>query len=173
MQTLCKSSRALGKSGVHAHHGHMKQQNETAGKILPVSCGTLVVNAAGQLLVCHVTNTAKWDIPKGMQDPGESTLQAAMRELREEAGIAFDAARFADLGGFAYRRDKRLHLYLVHAGDELDDLAHLACTSFFPHPLSGRPTPEADGYRWAARAELPALCWPRMGQLLVGLDWRA
>lgn len=173
MHALCRSSAALGKPGAHAHHSRMKQQSEVAGKSLPVSCGTLVVNSEGQLLVCHVTDTAKWDIPKGMQDPGESTLQAAMRELREEAGIVFDAARFEDLGGFAYRRDKRLHLYLVRAGDELGRLEHLACTSFFPHPVSGRPTPEADGYRWAAREELAALCWPRMGRLLAGLDWRA
>lgn len=149
----------------------MKQQNKPAGTQLPVSCGTLVVNRAGRLLLCHVTDTAKWDIPKGMQDAGETTLQAAMRELGEEAGIAFDATRFEDLGGFAYRRDKRLHLYLVRAGDELGALEHLVCTSFFPHPVSGRPTPEADGYRWAARAELTSLCWPRMGQLLTSLDW--
>ena len=78
---------------------------------LPVSCGTLIVNPAGQLLLCHVTGTAKWDIPKGMQDDGETTLEAAMRELREEAGIVvFDADRFIDLGLFDYRPDKRLHL---------------------------------------------------------------
>lgn len=149
----------------------MRQQKSTGAAPLPVSCGTLVVNGAGQLLLCHVTNTAKWDIPKGMQDPGESTLQAAMRELREEAGIAFDAARFEDLGGFAYRRDKRLHLYRVRAGDELGALAHLVCTSFFPHPVTGRPTPETDAFRWAWRAELAALCWPRMGRLLLSLAW--
>lgn len=151
----------------------MRQANKPAGAPLPISCGTLVINDEGQLLLCHVTNTAKWDIPKGMQDSGETTLQAAMRELREEAGIAFDAARFEDLGGFAYRRDKRLHLYLVRAGAELGRLEQLACTSFFPHPVSGLPTPEADGYRWAGRDELTALCWPRMGQLLVSLAWDA
>lgn len=138
---------------------------------LPVSCGTLVFNQHAQLLLCHVTNTVKWDIPKGMQDPGEDSLQAAIRELREEAGIGFDAARFEDLGGFAYRRDKRLHLYRVRAGAELGDLGSLACTSFFPHPLTGRPTPETDGFRWAGRDEIAALCWPRMGQLLLSLDW--
>ena len=138
---------------------------------LPVSCGTLVLNSSGELLLCHVTNTARWDIPKGMQDPGESTLEAAVRELREEAGVGFAVERFKDLGGFAYRRDKRLHLYLVQAGDELGDLAQLSCTSFFPHPVTGRPTPEADGFRWAGRAELAALCWPRMGQLLLSLSW--
>ena len=139
--------------------------------LLPVSCGTLVVNPRGELLLCHVTDTRSWDIPKGMQDAGESTLQAAMRELREEAGIAFAAERFEDLGGFGYRRDKRLHLYRVRVDDELGDLSQLVCTSFFPHPVTGVARPEADGFRWAARAELAALCWPRMGRLLLSLDW--
>jgi putative (di)nucleoside polyphosphate hydrolase len=136
-----------------------------------VSCGTLVLGPAGQLLLCHVTNTAAWDIPKGMQDPGETTLAAAMRELREEAGIAFEAHRFQDLGQFDYRRDKRLHLYRVEAGDELGDLSQLHCSSYFPHHATGAPTPEMDGFRWARRDEISQLCWPRMGALLLTLDW--
>lgn len=138
---------------------------------VPVSCGTLVLNPQGQLLLCHVTNTARWDIPKGMRDAGESTLEAAMRELREEAGLVFDAGRFDDLGGYAYRPDKRLHLYRVRVGEELTSLSTLLCTSFFPDPVSGRPTPETDGYRWATRSEITHLCWPRMGQRLLQLDW--
>ncbi|MBC7452890.1 MAG: NUDIX hydrolase [Massilia sp.] len=138
---------------------------------LPVSCGTLIVNPDGLLLLCHVTNTAKWDIPKGMQDSGELTLEAAMRELREEAGIAFAPECFADLGLFDYRPDKRLHLYLLHCGDELASLDHLKCTSFFPHHATGDATPEVDGYRWAARGQLAALCWPRMAQRLQALHW--
>ena len=136
-----------------------------------VSCGTLVLNGAGQLLLCHVTGTAAWDIPKGMQDPGETTLEAAMRELREEAGIGFEPGRFRDLGQFDYRRDKRLHLYRVDAFDELGDLSQLACTSYFPHHATGRLTPEMDGFRWAGREQLSRLCWPRMGALLLNLDW--
>lgn len=142
-----------------------------AAPSLPVSCGTLVINAAGQLLLCHVTNTASWDIPKDMQDYGETTLEAAMPELHEEAGIVFEPARFEDLGGFVYRRDKRLHLYLVRAGDALGDLSQLACTSYYPDPSTGVLTPEADGFRWAARSELGKLCWPRMGKLLATLSW--
>jgi 8-oxo-dGTP pyrophosphatase MutT (NUDIX family) len=141
------------------------------GRALPVSCGTLVVNPAGQLLLCHVTHTAKWDIPKGMQDPGEGTLEAAMRELFEEAGIGFAPERYTDLGLFDYRPDKRLHLYLVRAGAELDSLEHLRCTSYFPHPSTGKDTPEVDGYRWGQRSELQKLCWPRMAQRLMQLDW--
>ncbi len=138
---------------------------------LPISCGTLIVNPAHQLLLCHVTGTARWDIPKGMQDPGESALEAAMRELREEAGLEFDAERFEDLGCFDYRKDKRLHLFRIRVQDELETLDHLVCTSFFPHHVTGEATPEADAFRWAARDEIAALCWPRMGQRLLALDW--
>ena len=136
-----------------------------------VSCGTLVVNPRGELLLCHVTDTPRWDIPKGMRDPGETELEAAVRELREEAGLVFDPAAFQDLGPFDYRRDKRLHLYLVRSGPELDDLGHLHCSSYFPHHTTGAPTPEMDGYRWAAREEVASLCWPRMAGVLLGIDW--
>jgi 8-oxo-dGTP pyrophosphatase MutT (NUDIX family) len=136
-----------------------------------LSCGTLVVNRQRQLLLCHTTHTAHWDIPKGMQDPGEEPLATAMRELQEEAGIAFAPGRFQDLGVFDYRPDKRLHLFLVDAGDELECLDHLACTSFFPHRVSGKPTPEVDAFRWASREETRTLCWPRMAALLQKIAW--
>ena len=136
-----------------------------------VSCGTLVLDGQGRLLLGHVTNTAAWDIPKGMQDPGETTLEAAMRELQEESGAAFAPERFVDLGEFAYRRDKRLHLYRVEAGEELGDLAQLVCTSWFPHHKTGKPTLEMDAFRWAGRDEVSQLCWPRMANLLLTLAW--
>jgi 8-oxo-dGTP pyrophosphatase MutT (NUDIX family) len=136
-----------------------------------VSCGTLVVDDQGRLLLCHVTGTGKWDIPKGLMDPGEDTLQAAMRELREETSLAFEAARFVELGRFDYRRDKALHLYRVDAGGELPSLGHLACQSFFPHYVTGKPTPETDGFRWATRDEIARLCWPRMAGCLLSLSW--
>jgi 8-oxo-dGTP pyrophosphatase MutT (NUDIX family) len=136
-----------------------------------VSCGVLVVNLQRELLLCHVTHTAKWDIPKGMQDPHETALEAAVRELREEAGIAFEPERYEELGNFAYRPGKRLHLFKVEASDELVCLDHLACSSFFPHRVTGKPTPEMDGFRWAARDQVARLCWPRMAQVLLGLEW--
>jgi len=138
---------------------------------IAVSCGTLVLDAQGRLLLGHVTHTPRWDIPKGLLDPGESTLEAAMRELREETGLVFDAGRFVEIGRIDYRRDKALHLYRVALGDTPCAPGSLVCTSFFAHHATGRPTPEMDGFRWATRAEVARLCWPRMAQRLLALDW--
>lgn len=136
-----------------------------------ISCGTLVVNGRSQLLLCHITHTAKWDIPKGLLDPGETPLQGAMRELHEEAGLSFAIDRFVDLGTFDYRRDKRLHLFRVDVGDDLPTLEHLSCSSFFAHRVTGKPTPEMDSFRWAGRDEVSKLCWPRMAAVLETIDW--
>ena len=137
----------------------------------PTSCGTLVVNPRGELLLCHVTHTDHWDIPKGIMDEGETPLAAAMREMQEEAGLAFEVSLFEDLGCFDYRPDKRLHLFRVRAPAYFDSLAGLVCSSFFPHHKTGEATPEVDGFRWARRTEVASLCWPRMAKRLLALDW--
>jgi len=144
---------------------------EKGPRVTAVSCGVLVLSPGRELLLCHVTHTAKWDIPKGIQDPGETEREAALRELREEAGIVFEPGRLTDLGSFAYRPDKRLHLFTVDADEELSTLDHLVCTSYFAHHKTGQPTPEVDGFRWAAREDIARLCWPRMAQVLLSLDW--
>lgn len=138
---------------------------------IAVSCGVLVVDAAGHLLLGHVTHTPRWDIPKGLQDPGESAVEAAVRELREETGLVVPPDALSDLGRFDYRRDKALHLFRLDVDAELPDLASLACTSTFPHRTTGKPTPEMDAYRWATREEVDRLCWPRMAARLLAVGW--
>lgn len=138
---------------------------------IATSCGTLIIKKRGVILLCHVTGTQHWDIPKGLQDPGETPLGAAVRELHEETGLAFSPDRFVDLGPFSYRRDKQLHLFRVDAPDDFDDLGHLICTSHFMHHVTGEPTPEMDGFCWATRDEIRTLCWPRMAGLLLKLEW--
>ena len=145
--------------------------NSAHKKEQATSCGTLIINQRGKILLCHVTGTRNWDIPKGLQDLDEPTLQAARRELREETGLEFDEDLFEEIGDFDYRPDKRLHLYKVRAPSDFDSLSHLKCSSYFPHHVTGKPTPEVDGFCWAAREDISRLCWPRMAKRLLSQDW--
>ncbi|WP_175764436.1 NUDIX hydrolase [Burkholderia latens] len=119
-----------------------------------VSCGVVMLDGAGRVFLAHATDTTHWDIPKGQGEPGETPAEAALRELREETGIELDAARLLDLGRFAYRHDKDLHLFAVQVADDEIDLAHCTCTSLFPSRRDGSLIPEMDAYRWTAPADV-------------------
>ncbi|RQR27674.1 NUDIX hydrolase [Burkholderia sp. Bp9142] len=121
-----------------------------------VSCGVVILDGAGQVFLAHATDTTHWDIPKGQGEPGESPAEAALRELREETGIVFALERLLDLGRFAYRHDKELHLFAVRVADDEVDLAHCTCTSLFPSRRDGSLIPEMDAYRWTAPADIDA-----------------
>jgi putative (di)nucleoside polyphosphate hydrolase len=110
-----------------------------------LSCGVLIVCREAELLLCHSTGSPRWDIPKGLLDPGETPLQAAVRETFEEAGLALDADSLLDLGRHAYLRGKDLHLYGLLS--ERFDVAACRCTSFFVD-ARGRERPEVDGFEW-------------------------
>ncbi|SDE11210.1 NUDIX hydrolase [Paraburkholderia lycopersici] len=122
------------------------------GKI--VSCGIVLLDPDGRVLLAHATGTNHWDIPKGQGEPGETEAQSARREMIEETGFDVAASRLVDLGRFAYRRDKDLHLFAARAkADELD-LSRCVCVSLFPRREDGVMIPEMDAWRWTAPAEV-------------------
>jgi len=130
-----------------------------------LSCGILVLDHSGELLLGHATGTAYWDIPKGQREPGESELEAAVREASEETGLAFAADTLLDLGRFAYRPGKDLHLFtLLH---ERTDPRTLKCSTFF-RDRSGRLRPEIDAFAWTAFGDVPQRCAKSMAALLTG-----
>jgi 8-oxo-dGTP pyrophosphatase MutT (NUDIX family) len=119
-----------------------------------VSCGVVMLNGQGDVLLCHATETTHWDVPKGAADPGESPREAALRELVEETGIVLPAARLKDLGRFVYRRDKDLHLFAVRVSEDEVQLENCVCESYFPRYSDGTMIPEMDAYRWISPADV-------------------
>ncbi|KAI8969064.1 hypothetical protein BDF20DRAFT_916467 [Mycotypha africana] len=57
------------------------------------------------LLVQKPRQTHAWQFPQGGQDPGETGLEAALRELREECGsqIKVDVVNRNPLGSYKYK----------------------------------------------------------------------
>jgi 8-oxo-dGTP pyrophosphatase MutT (NUDIX family) len=130
-----------------------------------VSCGIVLLDPAGRVLLAHATETSHWDIPKGHGEAGEAPHVTALREMVEETGIAIDAARLKDLGLFVYRRDKDLHLFAARATTDELDLSSCICTSLFPRRSDGTLIPEMDAYRWATIDEVPKYASRSLTQL--------
>lgn len=136
-----------------------------------LSCGVIVRRAPAELLLCHATGRNYWDIPKGVRDAGESSVAAALRELREEAGIELGEHRLQDLGLHPYLPRKDLHVFALAPPDAGLDIARCNCSTHYTLRHGGREIPEVDAYRWALRAEVPSLCGKNMARVLMSLDW--
>jgi 8-oxo-dGTP pyrophosphatase MutT (NUDIX family) len=122
------------------------------GKI--VSCGIVLLDPDGRVLLAHATGTNHWDIPKGQGEPGETEAQSACREMVEETGIHVAASRLIDLGRYVYRRDKDLHLFAARASADELDLSRCVCVSLFPRREDGVMIPEMDAWRWTVPDEV-------------------
>lgn len=94
-----------------------------------VSCGGVVYrlrDGVVELALCG-RRTGLWALPKGTPEPGETLEQTALREVREETGLAVEIE--APLGHIEYwftlpreRVHKRVYFYLMAScGGSVDD----------------------------------------------------
>ena len=120
-----------------------------------LSCGLVLLNEDAEVLLAHATETHHWDIPKGAPEPGETDRDAALRETREETGLALDAHTLIELGRVPLRRGKDLHLFATRLRRADVALDTLVCTSMFASYYTGKLVPEMDGYRWASADDVP------------------
>jgi 8-oxo-dGTP pyrophosphatase MutT (NUDIX family) len=107
------------------------------------SCGVIVTDGE-RVLLGHATRSPRWDIPKGVAEPGETLRAAAARELLEETGLTVAPDALAELGVHAYLRGKDLALF-AWSPPLLPDPGTLTCASRFTLP-NGTSLPEFDRF---------------------------
>jgi 8-oxo-dGTP pyrophosphatase MutT (NUDIX family) len=135
----------------------------------------MLFNERDELFLAHATGNRHWDVPKGLAEPGETPLEAALRETMEETGIKLGQSGWLDLGRHSYRPGKDLHLFARRVSTAEIRVADCVCTSLFLHPRSGKSLPEADAFGWFGLDQLGERCARSMSALLVtrGLAARA
>lgn len=109
-----------------------------------------------ELLVAHPggpyfrrRHESSWTIPKGMVDDGESLLEAAQREFREETGFEPEADSYLPLGEIKQRSGKRVHAWAFEGDCDPSRFESVAFELEWP-PRSGKIVefPEVDQVRF-------------------------
>jgi 8-oxo-dGTP pyrophosphatase MutT (NUDIX family) len=115
--------------------------------ILEFSAGGLVVDDQGQVLLIRardLRNQPVWTLPKGALNPGESSIDAALREVQEETGYKCELVRELTPVTYWFQRGgrrirKTVRWYLMR-----------------PIAKVGEHDHEVDEVLWADRAEAQA-----------------
>ena len=117
-----------------------------ANSLVP-SVNVVVVNEAGDVLMIRRSDNDNWAVPGGAIDLGESMVQAAVRETREETGIECEITGLVGI----YTDPKHVILYTSNgeARQEFSILLTGVATG-------GQPTPssESSEVRWVPREDL-------------------
>jgi 8-oxo-dGTP pyrophosphatase MutT (NUDIX family) len=124
----------------------------------------IVITDGDHMLLGHVTNAHHWDLPKGRMDPGETALQAAVRECAEETGLQVPAPELHVLGMYDYTPKKDLWLFCwpqIH----MPDVTQLKCKSMFTGDKGVQP--ELDAFKLVAWSDLNSYCAPHMFRVLT------
>jgi 8-oxo-dGTP pyrophosphatase MutT (NUDIX family) len=127
-----------------------------------VSAGVIVVRKQAdgwQYLLLRAFRN--WDFPKGETEPGESFIEAAVRETREETGITQLDFSWGEVfkETAPYNRGTKVARYYLARTSE-DQVV------FAVNPQIGKP--EHHAYRWLSYPELEKLSPPR---LLSVISW--
>jgi 8-oxo-dGTP pyrophosphatase MutT (NUDIX family) len=112
--------------------------------LLEFSAGGVVVDDRGQFLLIRardLRNRPVWTLPKGTLAAGETSEQAALREVREETGYRCQLVRELEAVTYWFQRGgrrikKTVRWYLMHPLEKVGDHDH-----------------EVDEVAWADREE--------------------
>lgn len=87
-----------------------------------------------EIAIVSVKPKLRWQLPKGIVDPGETPQVTAIREVREEAGVETDLIKLIETIEYWYRSTKNgrpvrfhkfVHFYLLeYKGGDVSDHDH-------------------------------------------------
>ena len=114
-----------------------------------VAVTAAVRNKNGELLMIERTDNGLWALPGGAQDLGESVVEAARREVREETGIDVEVTGLSGIYS-----DPR-HVIAYDDGEVRQEFS----LCFHAKPVGGnlRPSSESREARWVSPDSLTVL----------------
>ena len=131
-----------------------------ANSMVP-SVNVVVVNDAGEVLMIRRSDNDNWAVPGGAIDLGESLVEAAIRETREESGIE---CRVTGIVGI-YTDPRHVILYTSN-GEARQEFSIVLTAS----AVSGTPTPsdESREVAWVRRKDLDGYSMDRSMRVRIG-----
>jgi len=120
-----------GRGGARPKAGKDRPEGPSGDRRREISAGGVVVRDEQVVVIVPTRRAGNGSrvlaLPKGHVDPGESPLQAATREVREETGVLAEPVRELGESRYWYRRDGRsvpktvtFYLFTYLSGDTAD-----------------------------------------------------
>lgn len=81
---------------------------------VPVPASLVVVVHADKVLMMFDSWRKEWELPGGTREPGETTYQTAVRELREETGVSVQDLTLAAVAEFDLVKPERREFLAVY-----------------------------------------------------------
>ncbi len=114
-----------------------------------------LIRSGTKFLLCRSGGSDKWTIPKGHVEEGETTLEAAYRETKEETGLDLQKLTFVDIWKhFSHMYSLRNKDVVVFFAD--DKTGMLIDEQLFCETINDE-LPEIDGYKWVGYKEAKLL----------------